>query len=87
MAIITTDIDVNVFPSWLYGRIQMYVRKRALLNPILDIENDRIIGIRFSTDPDYDKLRNTKFRFGNEQKKLIDWITTKKYKFDDSIEL
>ncbi len=81
--IITTDIDVLIFPKWLYGRIRRYTRRQALLDPIRDVENERIVGAQFSRDPDFEELRNTDFKNASVTKKMIEWSSTKKFKFDD----
>lgn len=82
--IIETNIDVLVFPNWLYGLIQGYTRKRSLLSPYRDVENDRIIGTYFLNDPDYTELLDQDFQHASEKKKIPDWVSTKKYKYDDS---
>ena len=82
--IITTDTDVLVFPNWSYGRIQRYTRRQALLDPILDPDNDRIIGENFSSDPDYNELRVTEFTNSGDTKILTDWLSIKKHKFEET---
>lgn len=81
--IVTTDIDVLVFPNWLYGQIQRYTRKQALLDPIRDPDNDRIVGQNFLTDPDFNELRSTSFNFASQTKLLAEWLTIKKYKYEE----